>query len=58
MTGSCESLDRPALDVTLLDDQAPVPTYILYPASATDKDVETMWIRFEESDTISQWENR
>jgi hypothetical protein len=58
MTGGYECPDRPKLNITLLDDQAPVPTYLLYSAGATDKDVETMWNRFEEDDTIWLWENR
>ncbi|SDY97631.1 hypothetical protein SAMN05216564_12118 [Halopenitus persicus] len=57
MTSRCESPYGPKLDITLLDDQAQVPTYVLYPADTTDKDVETTWIRFKESDSISLWDN-
>lgn len=58
MTGRCEPPSQPEMAVTLLDEQAPVSTYVLYPANATDKNLKTTWIRFEESDSIPLWENR
>ena len=52
---ACNSEDskNSELCTTLLDEQAPVATYVLYPADATDKELETTWIRFEECDSIT-----
>ncbi len=57
MTERCEPSPLPELAVAMLDEHAPVSTYVLYPTDTTDKDLETTWIRFEESDSIPLWEN-
>lgn len=58
MIGRHETPYRPELNVTLLDEQAPVHRFVLYPADATYKDLETTWIRFGGSDSIPLRENR
>lgn len=57
MTERSEPSSLPELAVTLLNEHTPNPTFVLYPTDTTDKDLETTWIRFEESDSIPLREN-
>ncbi len=58
MTDHCERPEGPELNIILLDEQAPVSTYILCPVDPTDKEIKTTWIRFKESDSTPLSENR
>ncbi len=58
MTDRREPVPRPELSITLLEEHAPISTYVCYPSDATNQGLESMWIRFEEGDSVSLWENR
>lgn len=51
MTPTIESAsDRCELDAVVIDNPSSVNECVLYPADATDDELETMWIHAEEGD--------
>lgn len=52
MVGMSTTIDGPDLATAILDKQAAVPTYVLYPADATDPALKTTWIRFEKGGCV------
>lgn len=44
--------ERSELDVAQLDERARTTRYVLYPSDATDEELETVWIEFEERDAV------
>lgn len=49
--------ERSELDIVLIDDRDAVSTCVLCPVDATDRELETRWIRFEKNDSVSLKEN-
>lgn len=51
MTGHRNLASRPELAVTPVGEQSRASKYILHPADATDEELRTMWVRFEDCDS-------
>ena len=43
----------PELAATIINEEVTDPIYTFYPSNATDEELQTHWIRFRESDSVS-----
>jgi len=53
MTNQHEPPEMPELAATIINEELTDPIYTFYPSNATDEELQTHWIRFRESDSVS-----